>query len=283
MEQWNLIIDVARCHNCNNCFLACKDEHVGNNFPGYSAPQPLHGHRWFFIESRERGQMPMVDVAFRPTTCNHCREAPCVEQATAGSVYQREDGIVMIDPDKARGKKEIVASCPYGAIWWNEQEQLAQKWNFDAHLLDQDSSRLRCEQVCPTDVFRSLKVEDSEMERIAVEEGLQILHPEFGTRPRVYYKNLDWFTKHFIGGTLVSEADGISTAVSAVAVRLEKDGVEMQATQTDQYGDFKFDGLEDHSGRYTVQYDSPGQGRCETSFEFNESVYLGIFSWSDAP
>ena len=23
---WGLIIDVARCHDCNNCFLACKDE-----------------------------------------------------------------------------------------------------------------------------------------------------------------------------------------------------------------------------------------------------------------
>tara|TARA_B100000315_G_scaffold126742_1_gene116538 strand:- start:614 stop:823 length:210 start_codon:yes stop_codon:yes gene_type:complete len=62
-----------------------------------------------------------------------------------------------------------------------------------------------------------------------------------------------------------------------------KNGVEIQATETDQYGDFRFDGLDDHSGSYTVQYDSPGQGRDETSSEFNESVYLGIFSWSDSP
>ena len=69
MEKWNLIIDVAECTNCNNCFLACKDEYVGNDFPGYSAPQPLHGHKSFYIESREHGQYPMVDVAYRPTTC----------------------------------------------------------------------------------------------------------------------------------------------------------------------------------------------------------------------
>ena len=174
MEQWNLIIDVAKCHNCNNCFLACKDEYVGNNFPGYSAPQPLHGHKWFFIESCERGQMPMVEVAFRPITCNHCRQAPCVQQAAGDSVYQREDGIVIIDPDKARGRKEITNSCPYGVIWWNEQEQLAQKWNFDAHLLDQGHSQLRAEQVCPTGVFQSLKAEDHEMERIAEEQDLQV-------------------------------------------------------------------------------------------------------------
>ena len=46
MKKWNLVIDVAKCTNCNNCFLADKDEYVGNDFPGYAAPQPRHGHRW---------------------------------------------------------------------------------------------------------------------------------------------------------------------------------------------------------------------------------------------
>ena len=37
MKKWNLIIDVALCEGCHNCSLAAKDEHVGNDFPGYSA------------------------------------------------------------------------------------------------------------------------------------------------------------------------------------------------------------------------------------------------------
>ena len=28
MNTWHMIIDVARCHDCNNCFLADKDEFV---------------------------------------------------------------------------------------------------------------------------------------------------------------------------------------------------------------------------------------------------------------
>ena len=40
-SKWNLIIDVARCDNCRVCFLAVKDEYVGNDFPGYSAAQPV--------------------------------------------------------------------------------------------------------------------------------------------------------------------------------------------------------------------------------------------------
>ena len=26
MKPWYMIVDVAKCENCNNCFLACKDE-----------------------------------------------------------------------------------------------------------------------------------------------------------------------------------------------------------------------------------------------------------------
>ena len=37
MKRWYMVIDVERCENCNNCFLACKDEHCGNDWPGYAA------------------------------------------------------------------------------------------------------------------------------------------------------------------------------------------------------------------------------------------------------
>jgi len=56
MKSWHLIIDVARCHDCNDCFLADKDEFVDNEFPPYSAAQPWHGHRWMNIKRKERGQ-----------------------------------------------------------------------------------------------------------------------------------------------------------------------------------------------------------------------------------
>ena len=101
MKKWNLIIDVEKCEDCNNCFLACKDEHVDNDWPGYSLPQPLHGHRWMNIMRKERGQFPMIDVAYLPIPCMHCDRAPCIEAAKGGAVYKRDDGIVIIDPEKA--------------------------------------------------------------------------------------------------------------------------------------------------------------------------------------
>ena len=134
MKSWHLIIDVARCHDCNDCFLADKDEFVDNEFPPYSAAQPWHGHRWMNIKRKERGQYPVVQTAYLPMPCMHCDEAPCL--TADGAVYKRDDGLVIIDPVKAKGRKEIVTSCPYNAIYWNEDKQLAQKCTGCAHLLD---------------------------------------------------------------------------------------------------------------------------------------------------
>ena len=97
MKKWNLVIDVAGCENCSNCALATKDEHIGNDFPGYAAPQPRHGHHWIRIENRVRGSAPMVDVAHVPTTCNHCDEAPCIAAAQGGEIYKRADGMPALD------------------------------------------------------------------------------------------------------------------------------------------------------------------------------------------
>ena len=68
---------------------------------------------------------------------------------------------MLIDPKKAKGHKELVDACPYGHIWWNEELQLPQAWNFDAHLIDQGWEQTRGQQSCPTGAMRAIKVEDA--------------------------------------------------------------------------------------------------------------------------
>jgi Fe-S-cluster-containing dehydrogenase component len=277
-KKWNMIVDVERCDNCRICFLANKDEHIGNDFPGYSAPQPAQGHNWIEIERNERGTYPIVDANFMPVMCNHCDDAPCMKAATDGAVTKRADGIVIIDPVKAKGQKAIADACPYGAVSWNEELQLPQAWIFDAHLLDDGWKQPRTEQTCPTDVFKSVKVEDSEMQKIAAEEGLEVLQPELGTKPRIYYKNLHLMTDSFVGGSVVANVNGVEECAEGAAVILKKDGSEVGRATTDTFGEFKIDKLEPNSGRYQLEITGPA-GSLSKAFDLGaDSLYLGVMA-----
>lgn len=277
-KMWNLIVDVARCDNCRLCFLAVKDEYVGNDFAGYSAAQPVQGHHWLDIRRKERGTYPFVQARFMPVMCNHCDHAPCIKAARDGAVRKRPDGIVIIDPEKSKGQKQIVNACPYGAVAWNEEKQIPQAWTFDAHLLDEGWTRTRAEQACPMNVYRTIKVEDEEMQRIQAEEHLEVLEPRLATKPRVYYKNLHVITKCFVGGTVVQRVDGVEDCAAGVEVVLEKDGREAGRATTDAFGEFMIDGLEPNSSRYHLKAAGPS-GRFSTQFDLaGESRYLGVLT-----
>jgi Fe-S-cluster-containing dehydrogenase component len=269
MQKWNMIIDVAECTNCNLCTLSSMDEHVGNEFPGYAAPMPKHGHKWINILQKERGQIPMVDLAYVPTMCNHCDDAPCMKADRIGAITKRADGIVIIDPARAKGQKQLVDACPYGHIWWNEELQLPQSW------LDQGWQQTRGQQSCPTGAMRAIKVEDAEMQRMARDEGLEVMKPELATRPRVYYRNLWRYSKCFIGGTLAAEVDGVVDCVEGASVRLTRDGRMVAETTSDNYGDFKFDKLDENSGRYLVEISAAGRGKKSVEANLGASVNLG--------
>lgn len=276
MKKWNLMVDVGRCHNSQNCFLSVADEYQGNTHNGYTAPMPAHGHRWIDVKKKERGQVPMVDVAYAPTTCMHCDDAPCIAAAENGAVKKREDGIVLIDPKLAKGQKQLVDACPYGAIWWNEELEVPQHWNFDAHLLDSGWKEPRCVQACPTGALRSVLVEDSEMAKLKAKEGLEELHPEHGTKPRVWYKNLHLYQKCFIGGTVVAVADGAEDCLEGAIAVLNKGGEKLGEAVSDTFGEFKFDSLDPNSGDYRIDILHPDFESLSINVSLEESVYTGV-------
>ncbi|MBL8199753.1 MAG: hypothetical protein JNK40_02165 [Chromatiales bacterium] len=282
-SKWNMIVDVAKCDNCRGCFLAVKDEHIGNDIPGYAAPQPPQGHNWLEIERRERGSYPIVEAHFMPVMCNHCDDAPCIKAAKNGAITKRPDGIVIIDPVKSRGQKQIVDACPYRAISWNEELQIPQAWIFDAHLLDEGWTRTRAEQSCAMGVFQSVKVEDAEMQQIRAKEGLEVLKPELGTKPRVYYRNLHLMTKCLVGGTVVTRANGVEDCAAGAVVVLKQQGREVARTTTDTFGEFRFDRLEPNSGRYEIEVTSGSAGRGSLAFDLGaDSPYLGVITLAAA-
>jgi Fe-S-cluster-containing dehydrogenase component len=275
MKKWNMIIDVAECTNCNLCTLSAMDEYVGNDFPGYSAAMPKHGHKWINILQKERGQAPLIDVAYVPTMCNHCDDAPCVKAADAGVIRKRQDGIVLIDPEKAKGNRKIVDNCPYGHIWWNDELQLPQAWTFDAHLIDQGWKQTRGQQACPTGAMRAIKIDDGEMERLARKEQLEVMNPEWSTKPRVYYKNLWRYSKCFIGGTVSARTGGGIDCVEGAKVRLKKDNAIVSETTTDSFGDFRFDRLDENSGPYLIEISAKDGAQKVVKVALGVSANLG--------
>ena len=276
-DKWNLIVDVARCDNCRNCFLATKDEHIGNDFPGYAASQPERTHSWVDIKTKERGQWPIVEAHFMPVMCNHCDDAPCMKAAKDGAVTKRADGIVIIDPVKSKGQKAIVDACPYGAVYWNEEKQIPQAWIFDAHLLDQGWTKPRIEQSCPTDVFRALKIKDDAMRQIVAQEGLEVLHPEYNSKPRVYYKNLHLMTACFVSGSVVADVNGVEECAEGAHVILKLDGNEVGQATTDVFGEFKIDQLVPQSGSYELHVSLQPTQSFSVEFKLgDDSLYLGV-------
>jgi Fe-S-cluster-containing dehydrogenase component len=275
MKKWYLVIDVEKCENCNNCFLSCKDEHVDNEWPGYSAPQPSHGQGWIKIEGKERGQYPFIDVAYLPVPCMHCDDAPCIK-AGKDAIYKRPDGIVMIDPAKAKGQKNVIKACPYGAICWNEKLDSPQKCTLCAHLLDESWEKTRCVQSCPTGALSIRRVEDAEMKEIIKNEKLEVYQPEHKTSPRVYYKNLYRFIRCFIGGSVAVRVGGKEECAEGAKITLFNGANEkIGECMTDNYGDFKFDNLEENSGKYTLQIAYPNYDTKTIQVEPQKSLNTG--------
>jgi hypothetical protein len=107
---------------------------------------------------------------------------------------------------------------------------------------------------------------------------LEVLKPELGTKPRIYYKNLHLITKCFVSGTLVKIVDSIEECAADVEVFLEKDGREIGRTKTDIFGEFVIDNLEPNSGKYQLKSD-----KLLMEFDLGEeSYYLGVITLNAA-
>jgi Fe-S-cluster-containing dehydrogenase component len=271
MPRYSILIDVSKCSGCYNCFLACRDEYYGNDYPNYSAAQPLDGQFWMQIKEIERGSYPKPKVAYIPTPCMHCESAPCMDAAKDGAVFRRDDGIVMIDPQKAEGQDAIAAACPYRVIFWNAETQLPQKCTLCAHRLDEGEKLPRCVESCPTGalVFGDLDDPESEIAKLAAAAETESLRPEFETDPLVKYIGLP---KRFVAGEVVRQDDpgecaqGVRVSLAGAQVSLE--------TRTDIFGDFEFEGLEQNE-TYQIRVSADGYRDQEVTVTTRKDINLG--------
>jgi tetrathionate reductase subunit B len=246
MSKKVFVIDIKKCNGCHSCQIVCKDEHVGNDWSPIAKPQPDAGQFWIELTERVRGTVPKVKVAYRPHLCMHCDDAPCMKACPVeGALYKREDGLVIIDSVKCSGCRNCLDVCPYDAIFYNDDLNLAQKCTGCAHLLDDGWVEPRCADACPTQALR-LMDEDEAKKLISKAE---VWKPELKkqVKPRVYYLNLPG---RFIAGT-VYDPKAKEIIEDADCVLTDAATGKTTSIKTDNYGDFWFEGLGE--GEYSLQ------------------------------
>jgi len=176
----------------------------------------------------------------------HCDNAPCIA-AYPEAVYKRSDGIVIIDP-MAPMDEGIVASCPYGTIFWNEELQIGQKCTLCVHRLEEGEVP-RCIISCPA---QALFIGEETALAPLIEKA-EPLHPEYGAMPRVHYISLP---KRLIAGSVYDVRADECLKDATITVRSLRTG-EMWAANTDEFGDFWLEELEPRD-LVMVRFEKPG-------------------------
>jgi len=180
---------------------------------------------WNRILISETGNYPTVTKQMYPILCNHCEEAACVKVCPSGATAIRDDGIVTIDYDKCIGCRYCLIACPYqqrtyyadgnkeyfpgqglteleiiGKELYPLQPGTVAKCNFCAERVDDGISgglqpgvdreaTPACVINCPAKAryFGDLDDPYSDVSRLIRERNGVPLHPDYNTKPSVYY------------------------------------------------------------------------------------------------
>ena len=179
MPRYAMAIDLSLCVGCAACDVACKME---NEVP------PGVFNLW--IREREVGEYPNLVVEFRPEQCLHCENPPCVPVCPTGASYQTKDGLVLVDPKKCIACGACIAACPYDARYLHPAGYVS-KCTFCAHRLEKGKVPA-CVETCPTYCRTFGDLEDPESpvaKALKAAERVDVLRPEQGTRPKLFYLN----------------------------------------------------------------------------------------------
>jgi tetrathionate reductase subunit B len=213
-RQWVFVVDTAACIGCGLCVAACKEE---NNVPEEAAytrtwverhvttadgavyvDSPEAGMHGFPEESTAPGAAGKAVTAsyFEPRLCMQCANSPCTSVCPVGATYRTPDGVILVDSRRCIGCGYCVVACPYGARYItpagesapNDMPGVADKCTWCYHRISR-GAKPACVEVCPVGArrFGDASEPDSEMATLVAETNPRMLHPEYGTQPRVLY------------------------------------------------------------------------------------------------
>jgi Fe-S-cluster-containing dehydrogenase component len=213
-KAWTFVVDSEACIGCGLCVVACKEEntvpedarfartwverHTVTADGALYIDSPAGGIDGFPVESTAPGAAgKAVEKAFfEPRLCMQCEDSPCTSVCPVGATYRTADGVILVDPRRCIGCGYCVVACPYGARYItpagedtpNDAPGVADKCTWCYHRISR--GRLpACVEVCPVGARKFGDASDpyGEIASIVRERQPEMLHPEYGTRPRVLY------------------------------------------------------------------------------------------------
>ena len=157
---------------------------------------------------------------------------------------EREDGLVVIDQEKAKGREDIASK--FDGVFWNAELSIPQGCTGCAHLLDDGWTVPRCVDACAVGGLRFGDEADFADELAEAER----LDPTSS----VYYLNLP---KRWVAGQVVDPmADEVIIGATVTMQEEGNPGAEVLKTTTDEFGDFWFRQVEGR--KYHLWFEADG-------------------------
>ena len=189
--HWGMLVDLRRCIGCQACTVACKAEN--------GVPLGVFRRR---VRTLMTGSFPDVKRHFVPISCFHCEHPKCLpacdkhrcyDGQTETALYKREDGTVLVDPEKCRpGKKPCMTACPYNNIFYDPLTEKANKCTFCEHRVEHGVAPA-CVQTCEGGAlqFGDVKDPNSAIAKAIAANDTAVRKPRKKTTPSFHYIGLD--------------------------------------------------------------------------------------------
>jgi len=138
MKKYALVIDHEACWGCKTCEVACKQENRAADgikliYVSEDGPKIVDGEPYF---------------VFQVNVCRHCDDPDCIDACPEEAITKRKDGIVVMDYEQCTGCELCIEACPYNAISFDADKDVAQKCNLCYERVDQGLIPACADNVC---------------------------------------------------------------------------------------------------------------------------------------
>jgi Fe-S-cluster-containing dehydrogenase component len=182
-KRYGLVIDLERCIGCQTCTIACKLENDFEKGSGIQVETVGGPH-----QDTPSGKYPNLSMHYIPRMCMHCEKPPCADVCPEDAISKGTNGMVLLDEGLCTGCQACLPECPYNALIFDDEKNIARKCNLCNHRLDKGLEPF-CVMCCETEAifFGDLNDSGSTVSQLISKRKAGLLDSEKGTGPGVYY------------------------------------------------------------------------------------------------